>query len=167
MPPLRRLLIIGFVAILVPSTFAIPIFSDDSVNCSPTTWSDIFSFFLFNYFANAATTPSPPGVVNWWGSLQFPFLSVLFPFAGLGRASSIILNNAYYGVDDLGKALSVGALAVAVRTEDWKPPTKCGEKLICESLPTQFLEDSGSASRISSARSTVIEEEEEKERYDL
>jgi len=163
------LLILGFIAILVHSSIAIPIFPDDSVDCSPTTWTDILSFFLLNYVAHAATTPSPPGV-NWWGSFQYPFISVLFPFAGLGRASSIIFNNAYYGVDDLGKALSVGALAVAVRTKNWNPLHECGERLVCDSLPSQFLEDSRSASRISSPRSTVNEavvEEEEEERYDL
>jgi len=159
MHPLGRLLIKVTIAILLPTVFAIPIFPNDQLECSPTTWADIFSFFLLNYVAHAATTPSPPGV-NWLGAFQFPFISILYPFFGLGRTSSIIVNHASYGEDDLGKALSVGALAVAARTEDWKLPSECGEKLICESFPSQFLEDSGSTPINPFLRLTEVEEEE-------
>jgi len=163
MPPLDHLLVISIISTLLPSAFALPIFPNHTMECSPTTWSDIFSFFLLNYIAHAATAPSPPGV-NLWGSFLYPWLSILFPFVGVGRTASIFLNNAYYGKDDFGKALSVGALAVAVRRKDWKPPTECGEKLICEPLPSQFLENTRSAPIIPSPHSTVFEDEE---RYDL
>jgi len=144
MPTPSHYLLISFITLVLPSVFALPIFPSSTVYCMPTTWMDIFSFFLLNYVAHAATTPSPPGVKT-WGTIQFPILSVLFPFLGLGRAAFIILSDAWYGEDDLGKALSVGALAVVARTSAWKPLTQGDTKLLCHAMPIGFLEDSGTS----------------------
>src|SRR6188768_1107949 len=116
---------------------AAPLFARDP--CEATTWSDIFLFYLLNYFAHAATALSPPGARS-WVIFKSQLICLLYPFHGLLRAVSLLFSHCVFGTDELGSALAVGALTVVSRTKTWKPPTKCGEELLCSGLPNQFFE---------------------------
>ncbi|KAF2676641.1 hypothetical protein K458DRAFT_321640, partial [Lentithecium fluviatile CBS 122367] len=89
--------------------------------CTPTKWTDIALFFLFNYVAHAATVLTRPGersddsVVSVIGCL-------LFPVMGLYRGIEAIFSGAVFvKKDDLRKAARSGALCMVVRGNDWRP----------------------------------------------
>jgi hypothetical protein len=134
----------------LPSSIALPLLSPpEALPCEPTTWRDIFLFFLVNYAAHAATAPPQPGERSSWG-ISWKFISLLFPFTGLFRSASIIFKDCCFGEDELGKALAVGALTVAARTKLWQPlDHECSENMVCaiQSLPKYFKEDAGPAAR--------------------
>jgi hypothetical protein len=88
--------------------------------CTPTKWTDLASFYLFNYVAHAATVLTRPGerpidfAVTVVGSL-------LFPAMGLYRGIEAILSGALLGGGDLRKAARSGALCMLVRSPEWRP----------------------------------------------
>ncbi|KAF2445771.1 hypothetical protein P171DRAFT_273004 [Karstenula rhodostoma CBS 690.94] len=89
--------------------------------CTPTKWTDVALFYLFNYVAHAATVLTRPGerlddfIVSVIGSLLFPAL-------GLYRGIEAILSRAaFVKHDDLKKAARSGALCLVVRGKDWRP----------------------------------------------
>ncbi|KAK7187270.1 hypothetical protein DPSP01_011319 [Paraphaeosphaeria sporulosa] len=89
--------------------------------CTPTKWTDVVLFYLFNYVAHAATVLTRPGersddfMVSVIGSLLFPAL-------GLYRGIEAILSRAaFVRHDNLRKAARSGALCLVVRGKDWRP----------------------------------------------
>ncbi|KAF2734733.1 hypothetical protein EJ04DRAFT_576703 [Polyplosphaeria fusca] len=92
--------------------------------CTPTKWTDVAAFYLFNYIAHAATVLLLPGerpldyVASVIGSLLFPAL-------GLYRGIEAILSGAVFGRrgenSDLRKAAKSGALCMLVRSPEWRP----------------------------------------------
>jgi hypothetical protein len=145
-------------AFLLPSSIALPLLSPPAtVHCVLTTWKDVLVFFLINYVAHAATAPSPPGA-GWSGGFLWRFISLLWPFAGLSRAAILILSDCRFGDNELGKAISVGALTVVARTELWEPPDECGEDLVCASLPEQFKKDAGSPATAENSKPDLLYE---------
>lgn len=89
--------------------------------CTPTKWTDIALFYLFNYVAHAATVLTRPGersddfIVAVVGSLLFPAL-------GLYRGIEAVLSGAIFVKnDDIQKAAKSGALCMVVRGKDWRP----------------------------------------------
>ena len=113
---------------------------DDLPKCEATTWYDLLLFYLLNYFAHAATAPSPPGART---PLIFlaKFFALLLPFSSLLKAVILLFHHSIFGSDDVGMAYAVGAVVVVARKEDWKPALEYGETLVCTTLPRQFEED--------------------------
>ncbi|KAF2000613.1 hypothetical protein P154DRAFT_598655 [Amniculicola lignicola CBS 123094] len=88
--------------------------------CTPTKWTDLASFYLFNYVAHAATVIILPGE----RSIDFAVSVVgclLFPALGLYRGVGAILCGAVFERNDLRKAAKSGALCMVVRSPDWRP----------------------------------------------
>ncbi|KAF2267442.1 hypothetical protein CC78DRAFT_614174 [Lojkania enalia] len=88
--------------------------------CTPTKWTDIISFYLFNYVAHAATVITQPG------ERSFDFAAtvvgvLLFPALGLYRGIDAILSGAIRKGGDLRKAERSGALCMLVRDQNWRP----------------------------------------------
>ena len=131
-------------AFSIPSSSSLPLTTQlsvrDELRCVPTTGYDILVFFLSNYFAYAATSPSPPGS-GITHIIRSQLRGLLFPFGALLQTIGLLFYHCVFGEDELGKALSVGALAVVVRTESWKPLMTCREKLHCTSIPAELVQD--------------------------
>lgn len=126
--------VIGLGALLTCTTTALPLqnitlplpvgtsnHGTPGLLCTPTKWTDIILFYLFNYVAHAATVLARPGersddfVVSVIGSLLFPAL-------GLYRGIEAILSRAVFVKnDELKKAARSGALCIVVRGKDWRP----------------------------------------------
>lgn len=123
-------------AILSLGCYAIPLSLDTSLSCAKSQWRDIIVFFFVNYLAHAATIPSQPGS-KWFESLLWSLLSLLLPFAGLGRSIAKIAVFLEMGKDDVQKAISQGALVIVARNEDWEPPST-NEELVYVDLPQNF-----------------------------
>ncbi|KAF2244841.1 hypothetical protein BU26DRAFT_434182, partial [Trematosphaeria pertusa] len=89
--------------------------------CTPTKWTDIALFYLFNYVAHAATVLTRPGERSddFFASVVG---SLLCPTLGLYRGIEAILCGAVFArKDDLRKAARSGALCMVVRGRDWRP----------------------------------------------
>jgi hypothetical protein len=93
-------------------------------------------FFFVNYLAHAATVPTQPGC-KWIESFLWTLLSLLLPFAGLGRSVAKMAVFLEMGKDDVQKAISQGALVVVARHKDWEPPST-HEELVYVDLPQNF-----------------------------
>jgi len=89
--------------------------------CTPTRWTDIVLFFLFNYVAHAATVLTRPGERP-VDSIVSIAACLLFPVLGLYRGIEAIFSGAIFvKKDDLRKAARSGALCMVVRGNDWRP----------------------------------------------
>ncbi|KDQ51954.1 hypothetical protein JAAARDRAFT_40575 [Jaapia argillacea MUCL 33604] len=121
--------------LLVTAVTALPI--SRSVVCLPTTWHDIVVFFVANFLAHAATIPTAPGA-KWYDSAAWTILSLLLPFAGLGKSLGLIMRHFMVGNSDLEKALARDGLAIVVRSDDWEPASDPEEVYI--ELPNGFHE---------------------------
>jgi hypothetical protein len=89
--------------------------------CTPTKWTDIALFFLFNYVAHAATVLTRPGERS-DDSIASVVGCLLFPVLGLYRGLEAIFSGAVFVKnDDLRKAARSGALCMVVRGNDWRP----------------------------------------------
>ncbi|KAJ4303334.1 hypothetical protein N0V90_002227 [Kalmusia sp. IMI 367209] len=89
--------------------------------CTPTKWTDVILFYLFNYVAHAATVLTKPGERS-DDFLASIIGSLLFPALGLYRGIEAILSGAVFVRNDaLRKAARSGALCVVVRGKDWRP----------------------------------------------
>ncbi|EON66749.1 hypothetical protein W97_05995 [Coniosporium apollinis CBS 100218] len=145
---------------------------DPNLLCTPTSWTNIVSFYLGNYLAHAATVKSPPGgrtagmIADVVGSLLFP------PFMALRGVQAITSMAIWpiFGKSDLRTATRAGALCMIVRTTSWKPEagdvvsdamqksTVCGDAapaaaeddqaalLPAESIPMRAMSDNESTS---------------------
>jgi hypothetical protein len=94
---------------------------DSHLLCTPTRWTDIVTFLLFNFFAHAATVVSYPGE-----SGEDVILAVigatLFPTSGAMRGLNSIMRHSVLSTNDpLQKAARSGALCMLVRSPSWKP----------------------------------------------
>ena len=127
----------SLLACLLLSCFALPFrTATTSHDCTRTQWHNLIVFFAVNYVAYAATTPSKPGG-KWMENLPWAFLSLLLPFAGLGKSIGLAVSHLIYGKDDLGKAISRGAVMIAARSKKWEPPST-HEQLVYVKLPDHF-----------------------------
>ncbi|PMD51483.1 uncharacterized protein K444DRAFT_620586 [Hyaloscypha bicolor E] len=97
---------------------------DPNLLCTPTKWFDIFTFYLANYFAHAATVKALPGEST--TDLAFAvFLAIAFPFSGIARGLQAIARHASFSwgqksvCGDLQTAARAGALCIVVRNEYW------------------------------------------------
>ena len=123
------------------ASFALPLHSDNDsitkVTCIPADFKSVFIFFFANYVAHAATVPSVAGRPTI--SILWITASLLYPFFGLIR--SIILFFHYtLAKDEIGKAISQGAVMVAARSKDWVPRFTRNE-LIYVGLLREFPEN--------------------------
>ncbi|KDQ51970.1 hypothetical protein JAAARDRAFT_198625 [Jaapia argillacea MUCL 33604] len=103
----------------VATVTALPI-RRSAIVCHPTTWHDIAVFFVVNYIAHAATIPTAPGA-KWYDTAAWTILSLLQPFAGLGKSLGLITRYFCTGGNGLEKAWIHDALMVVVRSDDWEP----------------------------------------------
>lgn len=100
--------------------------------CTPTKWTDLVTFYLFNYVAHAATVLPLPGE----RSIDFAATvigSLLFPSMGLYRGVEAILSGVVFcgwnwkrghkgcGDEHLTKAAKSGALCMLIRSREWRP----------------------------------------------
>ena len=106
------------------ASFALPLHSesdDDSVTlvtCVPADFKSVLIFYFVNYAAHAATVPSVAGRPAI--SMLWILCSLFYPFSGLIR-SIILLFHYILAKDQIGKAISQGAVMVAARSRDWVP----------------------------------------------
>ena len=123
------------------ASFALPLpTSDDSitpVTCVPANFKSVFIFFFVNYVAHAATVPSVAGrptISVFWiiGSLFYPFFGLIRSF--------ILFFHYILAEDEVGKAISQGAVMVAARSRDWVPRFTRNE-LIYVGLLREFPEN--------------------------
>ena len=104
------------------ASFALLLHSDNEpivqVACVPADFKSVLIFFLANYIAHAATVPSAAG----FSAISAFWIvgSVFLPFLGLNR-STILLFHYALAKDQIGKAISQGAVVVAARSRDWVP----------------------------------------------
>ena len=104
------------------ASFALPLHSEDNsidlVTCVSADYKSVFIFFFANYAVHAATVPSAPGrpVI----SVIWTIGSLFYPFFGLIR-SVVLLSHYTLAKDEVGKAISQGAVMVAARSRDWVP----------------------------------------------
>jgi len=70
-------------------------------------------------------------------NLPWIYLSLLLPFAGLGKSVALLVSYLLYSKDDLGKAIARGAVMIAARSEKWEPPST-HEQLVYIKLPDGF-----------------------------
>jgi hypothetical protein len=111
---------------------------DTNVWCTPTTWTDVASFFLGNYLSHAATVISFPGepvsitIVNM-------VLAIFFPSSGAGRGVLAMVRHAAFYKDPVQQALRSRALCMVVRSQKWKPIS--GETLRSLSFLSKELRD--------------------------
>ena len=88
--------------------------------CTPSTWSNVATFFLANYIAHAATVkidPGQPMLLGFWSML----LALILPTFGAYKGLDAIRRCAIFGSSPLQKAKKAGALCEVVRTQDWTP----------------------------------------------
>ncbi|KAF2011906.1 hypothetical protein BU24DRAFT_352709, partial [Aaosphaeria arxii CBS 175.79] len=88
--------------------------------CTPTEWTDLAGFYLFNYVAHAATVLTRPGE----RSLDFGATvlgSLLSPALGLYRGIEAIFSGAVFSKDHLRKAAKSSTLCCVVRSSEWRP----------------------------------------------
>lgn len=90
--------------------------------CTPSTWTDIATFFLANFVAHAATVKSVPGESGLPALLAL-VLALLLPAMGVRRGLSAIYQRAVLADTPLKTAARAGALCIVVRTSKWKPQT--------------------------------------------
>ena len=89
--------------------------------CTPATFIDIASFFLFNYVAHGATVVSYPGEPA-SHSLINVATAIFFPTFGVIRALNFIVRRPLLTAkNDLQLAARSGALCMLARSSNWKP----------------------------------------------
>ena len=102
-------------------------------SCTGTNWRDVLVFFVLNYLAHAVTVPSQPGG-KWQENSSWVFLSLLLPFAGLGRAIALVVNHFVNDAEEVKRAMARGVVIVAARLPGWRPPQD-REQLVYVKLP--------------------------------
>ncbi|KAF1979556.1 hypothetical protein BU23DRAFT_445717, partial [Bimuria novae-zelandiae CBS 107.79] len=86
--------------------------------CTPTKWTDVALFYLFNYVAHAATVLTRPGersddfIASVIGSLLFPALGLYRGIEAILCGAVLVRN------DDLRKAARSGALCISCTTRE-------------------------------------------------
>lgn len=122
-------------------SLATPLHSNDDsitlVTCIPADFKSVLIFFFANYVVHALTIPSVPG--RFAISVIWMIGSLLYPFFGLIR-SIILLSHYISAKDEIGKAISQGAVMVAARSKDWVPRFTRNE-LIYVGLLREFPEN--------------------------
>jgi hypothetical protein len=121
------------------ASFALPLQSDDDsiTPCVPADFKSVLIFFFANYIVHAATVPSVAG--SFATSVFWTIGSFFYPFFGLIR-SIILLLHYTFAKDQIGKAISQGAVMVAARSKDWVPRFTHNE-LIYVGLLREFPEN--------------------------
>jgi hypothetical protein len=92
----------------------------NNVICTPTSWTDIVSFFLGNYIAHAATVITFPGEPASVTTVNM-ILAILFPCMGASRGLLAIIRRGASHTDPLKRALQSRALCMVVRSREWNP----------------------------------------------
>ncbi|KAJ5640682.1 pogo transposable element [Penicillium herquei] len=93
---------------------------DSESICTPTSWTDILTFFFGNYVAHAASTVTLPGESS-FGNIQNMFVALLWPAQGVRRGMLVIFRRAVFWKDPLQQAHRAAALCMVVRSRRWKP----------------------------------------------
>ena len=123
------------------ASFALPLHSNDDsvtlVTCIPADFKSVLIFYFVNYAAHAATVPSVAGRPAI--SMLWVLGSFFYPFSGLVR-SMFQLFQYILAKDQIGKAISQGAVMVAARSRDWVPRFTHNE-LIYVGLLQEFPEN--------------------------
>ncbi|CAI7663236.1 unnamed protein product [Penicillium glandicola] len=94
--------------------------SETHLLCTPTTWTDIASFFLGNYLSHAATVVVFPGEPAYLVVLNM-IIAILFPSMGLSRGILAIRRHAALYKDPIQKATRSRAMCMVVRSPSWVP----------------------------------------------
>ncbi|KAJ5747647.1 uncharacterized protein N7511_009343 [Penicillium nucicola] len=92
----------------------------NNVICTPTSWTDIVSFFLGNYLSHAATVITFPGEPALTTTVNMIF-AILFPSMGASRGMMAILGRGALQTSPLKRALQSRALCMVVRSREWDP----------------------------------------------
>lgn len=93
---------------------------DPNLLCTPSSWTDIITFYVGNYAAHAATVISLPGEST-ISTTRVGLSALLFPTSGLMRGFLTIATFATFAKTDLQKAARSRALCMVIRSQDWKP----------------------------------------------
>ncbi|KAJ5620594.1 hypothetical protein N7510_004578 [Penicillium lagena] len=88
--------------------------------CTPTTWTDVATFFLGNYISHAATVIAFPGE-PWYIVALNMLLAILFPGMGAARGLLAIIRHAALCKDPIQRALRSRAMCMVVRSKEWRP----------------------------------------------
>jgi hypothetical protein len=115
--------------------------------CLPSRWTDVFSFFLANYFAHAATVRANPGE-NWKDLTFAVVLAITFPFSGVARGLEAVmrrLRGFRWSESALRKAARAGALCIAIRDDHWQKTTEkvVGGPLTIKGVERRILDIAG------------------------
>lgn len=111
---------------------------ETNVWCTPTTWTNVASFFLGNYLSHAATVISFPGEPASITMVNM-ILAIFFPSSGAGRGVLAVVRHAAFYKDPIRQALRSRALCMVVRSQKWKP--MAGETLRSMSFLPKELRD--------------------------
>ena len=141
-PSLRRCTMIFLtLSTFLLASFALPLHSDDDsitqVTCAPADFRSLLLFFFANYAVHAATVPSVAGRPA--VSVLWIIGSFFYPFLGLIRSITLLSHYAL-SKDEIGRAISQGAVMVAARSSDWVPRFTHNE-LIYVGLLREFPEN--------------------------
>ena len=124
------------------ASFALPLHSNDNsinlVTCVPADFKSVLVFFFANYAVHAATVPSVagrPAISVFW-----IIFSLFYPFFGLIRSVVLLFHYTFAEKDQIGEAISQGAVMVAARSSDWVPRFTRSE-LIYVGLLREFSEN--------------------------
>ncbi|KAJ6014484.1 pogo transposable element [Penicillium herquei] len=93
---------------------------DSESICTPTSWTDILTFFFGNYVAHAASTVTLPGESS-FGNIHNMLVALLWPGQGVRRGMLIIFRRAIFWKDPVQQAHRAAALCMVVRSRTWKP----------------------------------------------
>lgn len=93
---------------------------DPNLLCTPSSWTDVLTFYLGNYVAHAATVISLPGEST-ISTIKVSLSALLFPTSGLLRGMLAISTFAMFAKTDLQKAARSRALCMVIRSQSWKP----------------------------------------------
>ncbi|KAJ5732522.1 pogo transposable element [Penicillium malachiteum] len=93
---------------------------DSKSICTPTSWTDILTFFFGNYVVHAASTVTLPGESS-FGNIQNMLAALRWPAQGVRRGMLVIFRRAVFWKDPLQQAHRAAALCMVVRSRRWKP----------------------------------------------
>lgn len=117
---LRILSYLALSTCLLLFSFALPLGTRASVHCVSTDWHSMITFFILNYLSHAATVPGQPGA-RWTENLPWTIISLMLPFAGLGKTLGLLISYTSVFGQNVEKAVSRGAIAIVSRSKDWEP----------------------------------------------
>ena len=116
--------------------------------CTPSSWTDVVTFFFANFFAHAATLKSLPGEPAIPASWALVF-ALMIPTSGIVRGLKAIYQRAILCDTPLETAAKAEALCMVIRTASWRPRTGDVIRGASFSVPKVVPEENGERASIS------------------